>query len=306
MVKTKTMRNATKAFFLILALVLAAGLALMVSGQAGACTSVKVTSSACGNITIYKSSSSSGPWTYVDKVSAGESKTLTTIEDNKYIELVSIETNCCKFLRWTGNGVFASPNSDNTPNISNPVIFNKGQGVNYDISGKFVATPTAGTATVNGNTTEWNLTNDFYDNMYQAWRLDKPIESKLYLRYDCSTQTLYVLVLTQPGVQVIASQPSYSYVKIDGSGNTVVDGNSGNNGTPPDFAWVSLGVSGNCTGNNTYALGWEASIPNVSEGNHTLWVHTQVCDSGSQTSGTVNQWIPLPICCPAQLRYYGT
>ena len=58
-------------------------------------------------------------------------------------------------------------------------------------------------AVVDGDSSEWNLAQDFFANMHRAGKADKPLESKLYLRYDCLTQTMYVLVLAVPGVPVL-------------------------------------------------------------------------------------------------------
>ena len=57
--------------------------------------------------------------------------------------------------------------------------------------------PTFGTAVVDGNIDEWDLINDFFANMHRAGDPDKVVESKLYLRYDCATNTMYALVLTE-------------------------------------------------------------------------------------------------------------
>ena len=62
---------------------------------------------------------------------------------------------------------------------------------------------TPATATVDGNPNEWDLTNDFFADMYRAGNSSKVIQSKLYLRYDPSTSTLYVLVLTLDDLSLI-------------------------------------------------------------------------------------------------------
>jgi hypothetical protein len=158
--------------------------------------------------------------------------------------------------------------------------------------------PTYGTANVDGNTGEWELAGDFFANMYQAGKPDMPLESKLYLRYDCSRNTLYALVLAEPGVPVLANLPGDSYVKL-GNATKLVDGNSGDEGTPPDFAWVGLGFDGNAA----HAQGWEASALLVPASYTNLNVHAQVFDDGSaQTSAVVDRTIPLVVNCPAAAK----
>ncbi|HNT77960.1 MAG TPA: Ig-like domain-containing protein, partial [Anaerolineae bacterium] len=141
---------------------------------------------------------------------------------------------------------------------------------------------------MDGNISEWNLATEFFADMYRAGNASKPVESKLYVRFDPATDTLYVLVLAKPGVDVLA-QADDAYVKL---GNTLklVDGNSGNNGVPPDFAWV--GRSGN------RAQGWEASMPLV-QGTYTNFnVHTQVWDDGeAQTSAVKDRAVTLKVEC---------
>ena len=60
--------------------------------------------------------------------------------------------------------------------------------------------PSYGIAVVDGEPGEWNLEADFFTNMYRAGNTNKPLESKAYLRYDCTSHTLFVLVLVEPGV----------------------------------------------------------------------------------------------------------
>jgi hypothetical protein len=148
--------------------------------------------------------------------------------------------------------------------------------------------PTYGTADVDGDYSEWDLSNDFFAKMYRAADPDKQVESKLYLRYDCSSGTLYALVLAEPDVTILANLPDDSFIKL-GNSTKLVDGNSGDNGTPPDFAWV--GRSGNI------ASGWEASAQ-LAVGSYTnLNVHTQVNDGGQQTSAVEDRAIDLMIDC---------
>jgi hypothetical protein len=148
--------------------------------------------------------------------------------------------------------------------------------------------PTYLTANVNGDTSEWNLTNDWFADMYRAADPDKEVESKLYLRYDCSSGTLYALVLAEPGVTIVANLPGDSFIKL-GNSTKLVDGNSGDNGMPPDFAWVGL--------DGDIASGWEASAK-LAVGSYTnLNVHTQVNDGGQQTSAVEDRAIDLVIDC---------
>ena len=156
--------------------------------------------------------------------------------------------------------------------------------------------PTYGPADVDGAYTEWDLTGDFFADMYRAAKHDKPVESKLYLRYDCSTGTLYALVLAVHGVFVRADMPSDAYIKIENPSPPpddikLVDGNFGDNGTPPDFKWITfMGLT----------KGWEASAY-LPEGSYTrLNVHTQVWHDGSQTSAVEDRHIPLVIQCPVE------
>ena len=151
--------------------------------------------------------------------------------------------------------------------------------------------PTYAWATVDGNPGEWNLaedgTGDFFANMIRAGGQggQTKVESKVYLRYDCSTGTLYALVLAEPNVDVL-QQPDNAWIKIDGPA-TDVDGDSGNDGTPPDFEWVWV---------EDELRGYEASVF-VSEGSHTFSVHIQVFDDGEgQTSAAYD--LELVIECP--------
>jgi hypothetical protein len=146
--------------------------------------------------------------------------------------------------------------------------------------------PTYGSATVDGNIAEWDLTSDFFAEMYRAGDPLKPVESSLYLRYDCQTQTLYALVLVKEGITALA-QPDDAFIKL-GNATKLVDGNSGDNGTPPDFAWVT---------SNSDTIGFEASAA-LAPGSYTnLNVHLQVSDEGSQTSAVADRAIQLDILC---------
>jgi len=116
--------------------------------------------------------------------------------------------------------------------------------------------PEPGTAVVNGDPSEWNLSLDFFHDMFEAGKSDKPVLSKCYLRYDCATEILYILVLPEPGVKIAADEADKQWVKVHDDSNSVIfNGNSGNDGTPPDFSFI------NATGSPLRADGWEASMP---------------------------------------------
>ncbi|MBI5877673.1 MAG: hypothetical protein HZB53_08490 [Chloroflexi bacterium] len=145
--------------------------------------------------------------------------------------------------------------------------------------------PTYGYAVVDGNSSEWTLANDFFSNMCTAFDCSKPTTAKLYLRYDCSTQTMYALVKVQPGSTLDSTSGNDAWIAVNTISNKVVSQSSGNNGVAPDFAWL--------TTNN----GFEASFPAASYGtSFTLKAHINV-NSGN-TSGTPG-FVQVTIACPS-------
>jgi hypothetical protein len=140
--------------------------------------------------------------------------------------------------------------------------------------------PDYGTATVDGNSGEWDTNADFFGSMYTAGNSTKQALSSGYLRYDCSTQTMYVLVLQLPGVELLSSPTGNAWVTINGASSKLYTDTSGSNGTPPDFAWVGLGDGGTAT----YAQGYEASF-SLAPGSYTIVVHVEALPSGG-TSAT--------------------
>ncbi len=153
--------------------------------------------------------------------------------------------------------------------------------------------PAYGVAVVDGNPGEWDTTADFYANMYRAGNPSKPLESKLYLRYDCYTETLYALVLAEPGVLIIADQDSF--IKWGDSIKIVDASDAPADGTLPDFEWINKVY--NVTLGMDVADGWEAAA-HVPVADYTdLNVHTQVYDGGSQTSAVSGRSIPISMVC---------
>ena len=111
-------------------------------------------------------------------------------------------------------------------------------------------------------------------------------ESKLYLRYDLPSETMYVLVLAKSGVPALTLNDD-AWVAIDGISNKVVKGTSGSDGTPPDFAWINP--------SNGEADGFEASFKISPNGEtRNIMVHVQVYnDFESQTSKTIKIGLDL-------------
>lgn len=128
------------------------------------------------------------------------------------------------------------------------------------------------TTVVDGDYDEWDLTFDLFADMHRSANPNEVVESHLYVRYDCLRQVVYVLVLAVDGVPIMVEPAGEAYVKIDWS--TIVRGSSGNDGTPPDFAWVEQGFDGD----DGHARGWEASFPLVDGATYLIDVHTKVLD----------------------------
>jgi hypothetical protein len=144
-------------------------------------------------------------------------------------------------------------------------------------------TPTYGTANMDGNSGEWNLVQDFFSLMYRAGNPTKPVESRAYLRYNCTTQTMYVLVLMEPNsIGYIDPNAQTAWVAINAQNNKVVTENSGDDGIPPDFQWIGQGYDGN----PQHVRGYEASFP-LAPGSYNIIFHVDVIDpSGAQTSAS--------------------
>ena len=135
--------------------------------------------------------------------------------------------------------------------------------------------PTYGTAVVDGDYSEWDLDADFFANLTsgsgKTW-------SKLYLRIDCycGGATLYVLVLNATDPVILVEGGTEVWVKIND--NKVVSSDSGDDGVPPDFAWINS--------DDTYANGWEASVDYpLRNGDWNLKVHCNSLNGLSETQG---------------------
>jgi hypothetical protein len=138
--------------------------------------------------------------------------------------------------------------------------------------------------TVDGSFADWTEA-DFFADMYRAGDSSKEVESKLYLRYDCTAGILYVRVDPVDGVTIIETDGD-NFVKF-GNDDKKVDGSDAPpDATQPNFAYAP---------NNG---GWEASFAIAAPVSITdLNVHAQVEDGGAQTSAVANRAIPMNITC---------
>jgi len=159
--------------------------------------------------------------------------------------------------------------------------------------------PSEGSATVDGSTADWSLSSDFFSDMTDAGVDGRPVRAKLYLQYDCDAEVLYALVLAQGGEKARQDRPDEAYIRIDGSGK-LISATHGNDGTPPDFAWVN--------GDGTLADGWEGSGP-LAPGSYTLRAHVLIADDsadGYTPMDTVGRDVSLEIDCGGVAPTQGT
>ena len=155
----------------------------------------------------------------------------------------------------------------------------------------FAAAPdvTHGTANVDGNAGEWDLNADFFASLHAGSNVAFPARADSYARYDCSTSTLYVLVLARTGETIKTDEPGDHYVRIDGAGKLVSD-LSGDDGTAPDFRFV--GQSG------ATAAGWEAS-GTLPPGTYDIRIFTKVNDDDADGYDAILRDTEIGADCPS-------
>lgn len=152
--------------------------------------------------------------------------------------------------------------------------------------------PTYGPASVDGATSDWSLPGDRFATLHKGGDSRSPVAATLFLRYDCSAGVLYALVLAEPGVLLRTDDAGETYLRIDDA-SKAVHGKSGDDGTPPDFAWV--GEEG------FRARGFEASA-RVPRGGHVLRVHAKMASEdadGYDALDVAGRTVPLALACPA-------
>jgi hypothetical protein len=135
------------------------------------------------------------------------------------------------------------------------------------------------TPIVDGDISEWTSA-DFFAPMHRAGNPAKVVESNLHLRYDCTTSTLYAMVLVTDGVYAL-QQPSDAYLKWKpNQSDTRSFKGIGVEGSEGQSAWV-FNTEGTL-------IGWEGAFE-IPTGTYWINAHVQVFDSGSsQTSATTN------------------
>jgi hypothetical protein len=123
--------------------------------------------------------------------------------------------------------------------------------------------PPKSAVTVDGNAGEW-AGDSVFANMYRAGSPSKPIEAHLYLRYHCTSSTLYALVLSAGDWPMLVQSTSEAWIKING---TRVDFNQ--------MAWIDQGYDGS----NDHAKGWEAAFT-LQQGDYSIQAHTNAFHDG--------------------------
>jgi uncharacterized repeat protein (TIGR01451 family) len=165
------------------------------------------------------------------------------------------------------------------------------------------AQPTYGTAIIDGNQNEWNLTNDFFSKMCEAGAVDqttgecnnKDHLSSLYMRYDCNTNTIFALVLRESNFWPEKSKGE-AWIKIYELGNSpVVDGDDDNNGSPsgnpPEFSWVPPdGVEG------VDLTGYEASFI-LQPGSYNMEAHVNIVPDRTSSTGKSGNRSQISVQC---------
>lgn len=137
--------------------------------------------------------------------------------------------------------------------------------------------PTYGVVTVDGDTSEWDLQEDLFTQLYRAGNVSKPVEANLYLRYDCDLSLLYVLVLSVDS-RPVADDMEEAWLKFSGASSVAV---------PVAFSWVE---------EDGATVGWEASYALESGMDYIFYVHTNVFNGEWQTAQTLE--LCVTIDCP--------
>ena len=141
---------------------------------------------------------------------------------------------------------------------------------------------------VDGDPADWDLENDFFADMFNAGNPNQnwpgfAVLSKLYLRYDCSNNFLYALVLDNTEDALTPDQSADdAWIKIYYNGwhnNKLIDGNGDGNTSPRGFEWV-YELPGDY---ETTLLGYEAFAQLGEEAYNDFEAHLQVAGNTAST-----------------------
>lgn len=161
-------------------------------------------------------------------------------------------------------------------------------------------TPVGGTATVDGNISEWGIAditnpttdNDYFAPLYLAGKEDKPILGYAFLRYDQDHDRMYALVIANQteGLDLVINQTSIEHwIKVPENNKVAgvnVPGTS-------EFAWATL---------DSEVIGFEASFELVSPISTTIDIHLQLVPSDTAgSSGTAAVKNDLGLIIPVDL-----
>lgn len=121
--------------------------------------------------------------------------------------------------------------------------------------------------------------------MYLAGDPTKAVLSNGFLRYDCTTDTLYVLVLQADGDPILTASGN-AWAEIDGSSTKVYTDNTSSEPTGAAFAWVGEGYD---SANPSNAEGYEAMFPLAANPTtpYTIVVHVEAGSGAGNTSAFV-------------------
>jgi hypothetical protein len=151
---------------------------------------------------------------------------------------------------------------------------------------------------VDGDFTDWNLNDDFFADMYMTGHPDRFVMSTLYMRYDCSTEMLYALVLdNEDDGWSPDQQADDAWIKLYDIGwpnNLLINGYGEGNTTPRSFEWV-YETAGDV---NTQLLGYEASARLDDAFYYSFEAHLEIDGETSSTGKEVHGYsIPLSVEC---------
>ncbi len=147
---------------------------------------------------------------------------------------------------------------------------------------------------VDGNILDWDLGADYFADMYMAGNPTRLALATLYLRYDCSTQMLNLLVLDVPEDGLCPDEDEdEAWVKIYGlgwSGNKLIDGEGNGNTSPRTFEWVY--------DDEDHLIGYEASAYLETGSYAEFEAHLNVSGETASTGKRNRGWaIPLSLNC---------